>query len=251
MQEWALFEKAHAMIVIPAVDIKDGRCVRLVEGREGTETTFSENPAEAARRWIAEGAEYLHLVDLDGAFKGTPGNFEKVCEIIESSPIPVEFGGGVRDTQTVEHLMEAGVDRVIVGSALVDNREWVEDMFEAFPMCIAVGIDAREGKVAIHGWKDVTDLDAFDLARECQAAGTAAVVYTDIARDGTLQGANLDAMRQMVEHVNIPVIASGGVTTIDDVAALAASGCYGCIIGRALYDGRMTMAEAMEAGRMQ
>lgn len=239
------------MIVIPAVDIKDGRCVRLVEGREGTETTFSEDPANAARRWIDEGAEYLHVVDLDGAFQGTPRNFEKVREIIESSPIPVEFGGGVRETETIEHLTEAGADRVIVGSALVDNREWVEEIFEAFPLRIAVGIDARGGKVAIHGWKDLTDIDAFLLARECEAAGAAAVIYTDIARDGTLKGANLDAMRGMVENVNIPVIASGGITTIDDVAALAASGCYACIVGRALYDGRMTLAEAMEAGRMQ
>jgi len=239
------------MIVIPAVDIKDGRCVRLVEGREGTETTFSEDPAQAAQRWIGEGAEYLHVVDLDGAFQGAPRNFEKVREIIENSPVPVEFGGGVRETEVIEHLTEAGADRVIVGSALVDNREWVEDMFEAFPLRIAVGIDAREGKVAIHGWKDTTDLDAFRLARECESAGAAAVIYTDIARDGTLRGANLDAMREMVENVDIPVIASGGVTTIDDVAALAASGCYGCIIGRALYDGRMTLAEAMEAGRLQ
>jgi len=239
------------MIVIPAVDIKDGRCVRLVEGREGAETTFSEDPAQAAQRWIGEGAEYLHVVDLDGAFQGAPRNFEKVREIIENSPVPVEFGGGVRETEVIEHLTEAGADRVIVGSALVDNREWVEDMFEAFPLRIAVGIDAREGKVAIHGWKDTTDLDAFRLARECESAGAAAVIYTDIARDGTLRGANLDAMREMVENVDIPVIASGGVTTIDDVAALAASGCYGCIIGRALYDGRMTLAEAMEAGRLQ
>ncbi len=235
------------MIVIPAVDIKNGKCVRLVEGREGTETTFAEDPADAARRWISEGAEYLHLVDLDGAFQGVPRNFEKVRTIIEESPVPVEYGGGVRDTELIENLTEAGADRVIVGSALLDNREWVEKMFEVFPMRIAVGIDALEGRVAIHGWRDITDMDAYRLASECEAAGAAAVIYTDIARDGLLKGANLDAMRQMVENVEMPVIASGGVTTIDDVAALAASGCHGCIIGRALYDGLITLADAVEA----
>ncbi|MHC4712492.1 MAG: 1-(5-phosphoribosyl)-5-[(5-phosphoribosylamino)methylideneamino]imidazole-4-carboxamide isomerase [Planctomycetota bacterium] len=239
------------MIVIPAVDIKGGKCVRLVEGREGTETEFADDPADAARRWIEEGAEYLHIVDLDGAFEGAPRNFEKVTEIIRDSPVGVEFGGGVRETSVVKALIEAGVDRVIVGSALVDNREWAEEMMREFPLGVAVGIDAREGKVAIHGWTEVTDVDAFDLARECEAAGAAAVIYTDISRDGKMEGANLDAMRQMVEMVQIPVVASGGVTTIEDIANLTAAGLNACIIGTALYEGRIGLKEAMEAASFE
>ena len=192
------------MLIIPAVDIKDGKCVRLVEGREGTETVFADDPADMALRWVSEGAEYLHVVDLDGAFHGAPANFEKVREIIRSVSVPVEFGGGVRETRVVESLIEAGADRVIIGSALVDNLDWVMSLFTAFPLRIAVGIDAREGKVAIHGWKDLTDIDALELARGCEAAGAAAVIYTDIARDGKMQGANLDAMRAMVETVEMP-----------------------------------------------
>jgi len=235
------------MVIIPAVDIKDGKCVRLVEGREGTETTFGDDPTLMARRWIDEGAEYLHIVDLDGAFEGAPRNFEKVAEIIENASIPVEFGGGVRDTAVIESLVEAGADRVIIGSALVDNRAWADEMFGAFPLRIAVGIDAREGFVAIHGWKDVTQVNALELARECEIAGAAAVIYTDISRDGRMEGANLDAMRAMVETVSIPVVASGGVTTLEDVMNLAAAGCDACIIGRALYDGAISLKEAMEA----
>jgi phosphoribosylformimino-5-aminoimidazole carboxamide ribotide isomerase len=235
------------MLIIPAVDIRNGKCVRLVEGREDTETTFGDDPAEVARRWVSQGARYLHVVDLDGAFQGAPKNFAKVKEIIETSPVPVEFGGGVRQTPVVEALVAAGADRVIVGSAVVDDREWVNGLFDAFPLRIAVGIDAREGRVAIHGWKDLTEVDALELAAECEAAGAAAVIYTDIARDGRMEGANLAAVRAMVEAVQLPVIASGGVTTIDDVLSLAAVGCEGCIIGRALYDGRITLAEAIEA----
>lgn len=237
------------LIVIPAVDIKDGKCVRLVEGREGTETVFCDDPAEMAARWVSEGAEYLHVVDLDGAFEGSPRNFDKVKEIIAASPVPVEFGGGVRETSIVEALMEAGADRIIVGSALLDNRKWVDEMFAAFPGRIAVGIDTREGRVAIHGWKDTTDVNALALAAQCEVAGAAAVIYTDISRDGKMAGANLDAMRAMVERVSMPVVASGGVTTIDDVMNMAAAGCDGCIIGRALYDGAITLAEAVRAAR--
>ncbi len=239
------------MIVIPSVDIKNGKCVRLVEGREGTETVFDDDPAAAAERWISQGAEYLHVVDLDGAFQGIPRNFEKVVEIIGNSPVGVEFGGGVRETSVVNDLVEAGADRVIIGSALIDDRLWAESMMEAHPTRIAVGIDARQGKVAIHGWKDVTDIDAFKLARECAVTGAAALIYTDISRDGRMEGANLEAMRQMVETVTIPVIASGGVTTIDDVATLAAAGLAACIIGRALYDGRIDLNDAIEAARLE
>jgi len=237
------------MLVIPAVDIKDGRCVRLVEGREGTETTFGDDPAEWARRWVKEGADYLHVVDLDGAFHGLPRNFDKVAEIIDEAGAPVEFGGGVRETRVVAALVDAGADRVIIGSALVDTWEWAELTFQAFPGQIAVGIDAREGKVAIHGWTQQTERDAVDLARECERAGAAAVIYTDISRDGRMEGANLEAMADMVSATSLPVIASGGVTTTEDVELLARAGCHGCIIGRALYERRITLPAALEAAR--
>lgn len=236
------------MIIIPAVDIKGGKCVRLVEGREGTETSFGDDPAQWALRWVREGAEWLHVVDLDGAFQGAPRNLPKVKEIVKNSGVPVEFGGGVRETAVVEAVLEAGVSRAIIGSALIDDKPWAVEMMKAHPGRIAAGIDASEGKVAIHGWKTVTDIDALELAKECEGLGAAAVIYTDIARDGLMGGANIAAMRAMVEAVNIPVIASGGVTTLFDVKTLAAAGCKGAIIGRALYEGRISLPLAiMEA----
>ena len=237
------------MIVIPAVDIKGGRCVRLVEGREATETVFGDNPADCAERWVREGAEYLHVVDLDGAFEGAPRNLAKVREIARTAGVPVEFGGGVRETSVVEALVAAGVLRIIVGSSIMDNRSWVESLFSAYPGKIAVGIDAVGSKVAIHGWKKLTDVDALALARECEGLGATAVIYTDIARDGKMQGANLPAMRAMAKAVSIPVIASGGVTTIKDLVKLAAAGCHGAIVGRAIYEGRISLPEAIAAVR--
>ena len=239
------------MIIIPAVDIKNGKCVRLVEGVEGTETVFGEDPADCAARWVAEGAGYLHVVDLDGAFEGVPKNLSKVAEIARSAGVPVEFGGGVRETSVVEALIEAGVSRIIIGSSVVENRPWVKSLCVSHPGRIAVGIDARGGRVAIHGWKTITDIDALLLARECEAFGASAVIYTDIARDGRMEGANLDAMRAMVETVSMPVIASGGITTLADVKNLAAAGCEGAIIGRSLYEGRITLADAIAAAGLR
>jgi phosphoribosylformimino-5-aminoimidazole carboxamide ribotide isomerase len=233
------------MIIIPAVDIKGGRCVRLVEGREGTETSFGDDPAQWASRWVREGAQWLHVVDLDGAFRGVPCNLEKVKEIVKTAGVPVEFGGGVRETSVVDAVIEAGVARVIIGSAVIDNKAWASEVMKAHPCRIAVGIDASEGNVAIHGWKKVTDVDALELARECEALGAEAIVYTDIARDGHMAGANVEAMKAMVEAVRIPVIASGGVTTLFDVRTLAAAGCKGAIIGRALYEGRIALPLAL------
>jgi len=239
------------MIILPAVDIKGGKCVRLVEGREGTETTFGDDPAVCAARWVSEGAQYLHIVDLDGAFQGAPRNLAKVAEIARTAGVPVEFGGGVRETSVIDALLDAGVARVIIGSAIIDNRPWAIAVMRGYPDRIAVGIDASGGKVAIHGWKTITDINALDLARECESLGAAAVIYTDISRDGRMEGANLDAMRAMVEAVRMPVIASGGVTTLDDVTRLAAAGCHGAIIGRSLYEGRISLREAIKAGAAQ
>ena len=239
------------MIVIPSVDIRGGKVVRLVEGREDTETVFGNDPSAWAERWVKEGAEYLHVVDLDGAFQGAPRNLLKVREIIQRFKVPIEFGGGVRETGVVETLVAAGVARIIIGSAIVDNRAWAETMFRKHPGRVAVGIDAMGGIVSIHGWKDRTRLPAYNLAKYCAESGASAVIYTDIMRDGKMGGPNLKAMRQMVEAVKIPVIASGGVTTADDLKDLAEAGCAGAIIGRALYEGRIRLADAMAAARSQ
>jgi len=239
------------MIIIPAVDIRGGKAVRLVEGREDLETVFGDDPADWAKRWVREGAKYLHVVDLDGAFQGAPKNFPKVQEIVQSAGVPVEFGGGVRDTAVVEKLINARVDRVIIGSQVIDEFDWAQKMFKAYPGKIAVGIDAVRGCVAIHGWKKITDIDAFGLARKCEKAGAAAVIYTDITRDGKMAGIDVEAMGVMVKFVTMPVIASGGVTTLEDVKRLSAAGCYGAIIGRSLYEGRIRLADAIAAARTQ
>ncbi len=192
------------MIVIPAIDIKGGRVVRLVEGRADTETAFGDDPAIWARRWASEGAEWIHVVDLDGAFEGAPRNLPQVRAVVEAVTAGIEFGGGVRDTSVVEALVGAGVARIVIGSAIVENRPWVEEMLARFPGRIAVGIDASGGMVAIHGWTTVTEIPALDLGRECEGLGAAAIIYTDIARDGRMAGANVDAMRAMVEAVKVP-----------------------------------------------
>lgn len=235
------------MIIIPAVDIKGGRVIRLVEGREGTETVFGDDPAELAARWVREGAQYLHVVDLDGAFQGAPRNLAKVKEIVRKSGIPVEFGGGVRDSSVVDALVEAGVSRVILGSSLVDNPVWAVSQLMMHPGRIAAGIDAIDGKVAVHGWKKLTDIDAIALAQSCEQHGATAVIYTDITRDGKMEGVDLARMKEMASAVQIPVIASGGVTTADDVRRLGQVGCHGAVIGRALYDGRISLADALQA----
>jgi phosphoribosylformimino-5-aminoimidazole carboxamide ribotide isomerase len=237
------------LIIIPSVDIKGGRCVRLVEGREGTETVFGDDPADWALKWVRAGAKYLHVVDLDGAFQGAPRNLGKVKEIVQRAGVPVEFGGGVRDSDVVDALLAAGIARIILGSSLVDRPEWAGSLLRIHPGKIAVGIDAVNGKVAIHGWKKVTKMNAIDLARECEGMGATAVIYTDIARDGKMQGANLVEMTAMVKAVSMPVIASGGVTTIDDVKLLAEAGCHGAIIGRALYEGKISLSEAIAAAK--
>jgi phosphoribosylformimino-5-aminoimidazole carboxamide ribotide isomerase len=237
------------MIIIPAVDIRGGKAVRLVEGREDAETVFGDDPADWAKRWVREGAKYLHVVDLDGAFQGAPKNFGKVQEIVQSVGVPVEFGGGVRDTGIVEKLINARIDRVIIGSQVIDDFDWAAKTFKAYPGKIAVGIDAVRGCVAIHGWKKITDIDAFGLAHKCEKAGAAAVIYTDITRDGKMSGIDIEAMGVMVKFVTMPVIASGGVTTIEDVKSLAEAGCYGAIIGRSLYEGRIKLGDAIAATR--
>jgi phosphoribosylformimino-5-aminoimidazole carboxamide ribotide isomerase len=231
------------MQIYPAIDIRGGRCVRLRQGDYAQETVFGTDPAAIARHWVEEGATYLHLVDLDGAKEGRPVNGDSVRAIVKASGVPCQLGGGLR---TRDHIAEArswGVDRVIIGTRALQSPQWLEQMCAEFPGMIVLGIDAKGGRVATQGWLDVSDMAALELARTLAALPLAALVYTDISRDGMMQGANVEAMAEMTAAVPIPVIASGGVTSLDDVRRLADAGLAGCIIGRALYEGQLHLRE--------
>ena len=240
------------MILFPAIDLKEGLAVRLEQGDMARATVFNRNPAEQARIFAAQGFQYLHLVDLDGAFAGRPMNAAAVERILAAVQrpvqIPVQLGGGIRDRATIEAWLGKGVTRVIIGTAAVRNPALVKEAAGAFPGRIVVGLDARDGKVAVDGWAATSELSAFELARRFEDAGVAAIVYTDVARDGMLKGLNLDATVALADAVSIPVIASGGLASIDDVRALLAARAQklaGAIVGRALYDGRLDAAEAL------
>ena len=237
-----------ALILFPAIDLKDGLAVRLEQGDMARATVFHHDPAAQAQAFEAQGFEYLHIVDLDGAFAGKPVNAVAVERIIETTAIPVQLGGGIRDMATIEGWLGQGVDRVIIGTAAVRDPELVRSAARNFPARIAVGLDARDGKVAVAGWAETSELAVLDLARRFEDAGVAAIIYTDIARDGLLQGLNLDATIALAEAVSIPVIASGGLASLDDVRALLvprAQKLAGAIAGRALYDGRLDAAAAL------
>lgn len=236
------------MQLYPAIDLKDGAVVRLLRGEMGTATLFNPDPAAQARDFAEAGFSYLHLVDLNGAFEGRPVNAEAVRAILEAVSLPVQLGGGIRDMQTVDHWLEAGVRRVILGTAAVKDPDFTRAACRAYPGRVALGIDARHGRVAVEGWAEESDILAVDLARRFEDAGAAAVVYTDIERDGALKGVNFAATAELASQVSLPVIASGGVSTLDDIAALqqrAATGIEGVIIGRALYDGRIDARSAL------
>ena len=236
------------MILFPAIDLKDGLAVRLEQGDMARATVFNRDPAEQARIFAAQGFQYLHLVDLDGAFAGRPMNAAAVERILAAVQIPVQLGGGIRDRATIEAWLGKGVTRVIIGTAAVRDPALVKEAAGAFPGRIVVGLDARDGKVAVEGWAATAELSAFELARRFEDAGVAAIVYTDVARDGMLKGLNLDATIALADAVSIPVIASGGFASIDDVRALLAARAQklaGAIVGRALYDGRLDAAEAL------
>jgi phosphoribosylformimino-5-aminoimidazole carboxamide ribotide isomerase len=235
------------MQIYPAIDLRGGQCVRLRQGDYRKETVFGADPAAMARRWVAEGATYLHLVDLDGAKQGRPINGPSVRAIVEQSGVPCQFGGGLRTCDDVAEALSWGVERVIIGTRALQSPDWLEQMGREFPGRIVLGIDARAGRVATQGWLEDSDIAALDLARALARQPLAAIVYTDIARDGMLQGANVEAMAEMAAAVPIPVIASGGVTTLDDVRRLAAAGLAGCIVGRALYEGELRLGEIAEA----
>ena len=236
------------MIVIPAIDLKEGKCVRLEQGLMEKDTVYSDNPAEMARHWQAEGGELLHLVDLDGAFAGVPKNREAIQAIVAAVDIPTELGGGIRDLETIEAYLSLGIDRVILGTVAKENPALVGEACRRFPGRIVVGIDAKGGLVAVRGWAEMTEKKAIDLAREMEGLGVTAIIYTDIARDGMMQGPNLEATAALAEAISIPVIASGGVSSLDDIRNLLkieASGIEGVITGKAIYNGALNLREAV------
>ena len=236
------------MILFPAIDLKEGQCVRLVRGDMAQATVFNDDPAAQARAFAAQGFDHLHVVDLDGAFAGQPMNAEAVERMLAAISIPIQLGGGIRDLKVVRAWLEKGVSRVIIGTAAVKDPGFVKEAARVYPGRVAVGVDARDGRVAVDGWAKTSDYSALDLGRRFEDAGVAAIIYTDIARDGVLKGLNIDATLALAEAVSIPVIASGGLASIDDVERLVQPDCArlaGAIVGRALYDGRLDPAQAL------
>jgi phosphoribosylformimino-5-aminoimidazole carboxamide ribotide isomerase len=236
------------MILFPAIDLKDGVCVRLEQGDMARATVFNRDPAAQAHAFEQEGFRHLHVVDLDGAFAGKPRNAAAIDRILETVGLCVQLGGGIRDMATIDAWLGKGVDRVIIGTAAVRDPAFVKEAARAFPKRVAVGLDARDGKVAVQGWAETSELTALEIARRFEDAGVAAIVYTDISRDGLLKGLNLDATIALADAVSIPVIASGGLASIEDVRQLLeprARKLQGAIAGRALYDGRLDAAEAL------
>lgn len=237
------------MILFPAIDLKNGQCVRLEQGDMARATVFNLDPAAQAKIFETQGFEYLHVVDLDGAFAGKPVNASAVESMLKVVTFPVQLGGGIRDLATVEAWLGKGIKRVIIGTAAVRDPQLVKEAAKKFPGRVAVGLDARDGKVAVEGWAEASTVTALEIAQRFEDAGVAAIIFTDIARDGMLKGLNLDATIALADAISIPVIASGGFASIDDVKALLsprASRLEGAISGRALYDGRVDPAEALK-----
>lgn len=238
------------MLLIPAIDLKDGKCVRLRQGRMDDATIFSDDPVAMAARWVEAGARRLHLVDLNGAFEGKPVNGEVVHAIAEAFPdLPIQIGGGIRDEETVQTYLDAGVEYVIIGTKAVNAPHFINDLCLEFPGHIIVGLDAKDGKVAIDGWSKLSKHDVIDMARHFEEDGVSAIIYTDIGRDGMMTGVNVEATVKLAQAVNIPIIASGGITNLDDVRALCAvadEGIAGAITGRAIYEGTLDFAEGQK-----
>lgn len=236
------------MIVIPAIDLKDGKCVRLEQGLMDKDTVFNDNPGAQALDWENQGAELLHIVDLDGAFAGQPKNRDAIEAILKAISIPAQLGGGIRDIATIDAYLSMGLSRVIIGTAAQRNPDLVREACAKYPGRIVVGIDAKNGMVAVQGWAELTDITAIELAQKFEGYGVAAIIYTDIARDGMLQGPNLEATRALAESVSIPVIASGGVSSLKDIEnlmAIESFGVSGVITGKAVYTGAIKLNEAI------
>ncbi len=237
------------MQIWPAIDLRGGKCVRLRQGDYDRETVFGDDVAAMARKWVDEGADCLHLVDLDGARDGTSVNLLAVKAIVEAVAVPCELGGGIRDDETIAAYLDLGLDRLVIGTRALKEPAWFHDACQRFPHRLVLGLDARDGRVATDGWLETSETLAVDLARGFEKDPLAAIVYTDIAKDGMMQGPNLEAMAAMNSAVDAPVVASGGVVNCDDVRRLAEIGMAGCIIGRALYEGALRLPEAIEAAR--
>ena len=237
------------MIIIPAVDLKEGKCVRLSQGRMDQESVYSENPVEMAERWVSKGAERLHVVDLNGAVTGKPFHRSLINEIVRSVHIPIEVGGGIRDLATIENYLSSGVGWVILGTAAYQNRTLIEEACLRYPERVILGIDAKKGKVAIRGWNEVVSLEAVDLVKQVEGIGLSAVIFTDIERDGMGTGLNFESTRNLTRSTSIPVIASGGVSRIEEIEHLLdlePDGVVGVIAGRALYTGSLKLEEAIQ-----
>jgi len=238
------------MLMIPAIDLKDGKCVRLRQGRMDDDTVFSDDPVAVAGRWAAAGARRLHIVDLNGAIEGKPKNASVIHEIADAYPdLPIQVGGGIRDEDTIQGYLEAGVSYVIIGTSAVNEPHFVGDACSAFPGHIIVGLDAKNGKVAIDGWSKLSHHDVIDIAQHFERDGVEAIIYTDISRDGMMKGVNVESTVALAQAITIPVIASGGVSTMDDIRALGAvseEGIMGAIIGRALYEDALDFAECQK-----
>lgn len=235
------------MQVWPAIDLRGGKCVRLRQGDYQQETVFAQDPTAVAKQFADQGAEHLHIVDLEGAREGLPVNLPSVQAILDSVDIECELGGGIRDEQSVCELLDFGLSRLVIGTSALTDPEWFRAACRQYPGRLVLGIDARDGRAATDGWLNISDVTAIDLAAQFASEPLAAIIYTDIATDGMMRGPNVKAMAEMQAAVDVPVIASGGVTTADDIARLAAVGVAGCIIGRALYEGTLTLAEAIRA----
>jgi phosphoribosylformimino-5-aminoimidazole carboxamide ribotide isomerase len=235
------------MDIWPAIDLRGGKCVRLQQGDYGRETVFGDDPTAIARRWVAAGADRLHLVDLDGARDGVGANRDAVTAIVRAAGVPCQLGGGIRDDRVVADWLERGVQRLVVGTRAAKDPDWFRDMCRRYPGRLVLGVDARDGRVATDGWNQTSRIEAAELVGWFAGEPLAGVVYTDIARDGMLQGPNFQAVQQLAEAISFPVIASGGVSTADDVKRLAQGPVEGCIIGRALYEGTLTLEDALQA----
>ncbi|MBI5827899.1 MAG: 1-(5-phosphoribosyl)-5-[(5-phosphoribosylamino)methylideneamino]imidazole-4-carboxamide isomerase [Deltaproteobacteria bacterium] len=240
------------MLIIPAIDLKDGRCVRLTQGRMDEETVYSTDPAQIARRWAGLGARLIHLVDLDGAVEGGARNFSAIREIIDSIDVPVQIGGGIRDEKTAKAYLDIErVKRIIIGTAACEDPSLLEALTKRYPGRVAVGIDAKDGMAAIKGWVEVTGEKAVDLAQRLEGRGVACIIYTDISRDGMLKGPNVEATREIAESVIIPVVASGGISSLKDIESYRGVKLEGIIIGKALYSGDIDLKEAIKAAGAQ
>jgi phosphoribosylformimino-5-aminoimidazole carboxamide ribotide isomerase len=236
----------NQVLILPAIDLRGGKCVRLRQGDYDRETVFGDDPAAMARRWVEEGAQYLHVVDLDGAREGRPMNEASVRAIVQAAGVRCQLGGGLRSEEQVARALSWGVDRVVIGTRGVQDPAWLENLGRRYPGQVVLGIDARDGYVAAGGWLETTKIAAVDLARRCSAWPLAALVYTDISKDGMLAGPNLEALATMTASTGLPVIASGGVTTLEDLRHLADLNLAGCIVGRALYEGRLRLCDILQ-----